>query len=266
MNSFHHFLVRRSQEQFSSINLPIYKIAGLLPLLFISEFSKTNLTSYNHDFYKTWNMLISRWRQRNQPDCILHVQLFFSWTPLFGGVLHDFAVEVFLNSLHYPCSTKTDILSCTSCTPPVHLLYHSSSSVWRSEFHWGTKVSVISWKLWPLRSCRSGKLQAFHFSASSADVSVKNCDMFQLILVPWSVKQCTVSILWLNFNHSNPSIKLKILLLCFHAFLTEVVGRSCWNITWVIMFSIPMTSLTDKALILRWEVRLRSLLGLKGLT
>ena len=26
-----------------------------------------------------------------------------------------------------------------------------------------------------------------------------------------------------------PSIKLQILLLCFHTFLTEVVGRSCWN-------------------------------------
>ena len=31
------------------------------------------------------------------------------------------------------------------------------------------------------------------------------------------------------------------------------------------MFSILMTSLTDKPLILQWEVWLRSLLGLKGL-
>ena len=28
-------------------------------------------------------------------------------------------------------------------------------------------------------------------------------------------------------NPLSPSIKLKILLLCFHTFLTEVVGRSC---------------------------------------
>ena len=28
-------------------------------------------------------------------------------------------------------------------------------------------------------------------------------------------------------NPLNPSIKLQILLLCFHTFLTEVVGRSC---------------------------------------
>ena len=37
------------------------------------------------------------------------------------------------------------------------------------------------------------------------------------------------------------------------------------NLTWVIMLSILMTSLTDKPLILQGEVRLRSLLGLKGL-
>ena len=28
-------------------------------------------------------------------------------------------------------------------------------------------------------------------------------------------------------NPLSPSIKLQILLLCFHTFLTEVVGRSC---------------------------------------
>ena len=37
------------------------------------------------------------------------------------------------------------------------------------------------------------------------------------------------------------------------------------NWTWVIMFSILMISLTDKPLILQWEVWLTSLLGLKGL-
>ena len=36
--------------------------------------------------------------------------------------------------------------------------------------------------------------------------------------------------------------------------------------TWVIMFSILMTSLTDKPLILHWEVWLASLLDLKGLS
>ena len=30
-----------------------------------------------------------------------------------------------------------------------------------------------------------------------------------------------------SFNPLSPSIKLQILLLCFHTFLTEVVGRSC---------------------------------------
>ena len=29
------------------------------------------------------------------------------------------------------------------------------------------------------------------------------------------------------FNPLSPGIKLQILLLCFHTFLTEVVGRSC---------------------------------------
>ena len=29
------------------------------------------------------------------------------------------------------------------------------------------------------------------------------------------------------FNPLRPGIKLQILLLCFHTFLTEVVGRSC---------------------------------------
>ena len=37
------------------------------------------------------------------------------------------------------------------------------------------------------------------------------------------------------------------------------------NLTWVIMLLTLMTSLTDKPLILQWEVWLRSLLGLKGL-
>ena len=30
-----------------------------------------------------------------------------------------------------------------------------------------------------------------------------------------------------SFNPLSPSVKLQILLLCFHTFLTEVVGRSC---------------------------------------
>ena len=30
-----------------------------------------------------------------------------------------------------------------------------------------------------------------------------------------------------SINPLSPSIKLQILLLCFHVFLTEVVGRSC---------------------------------------
>ena len=36
------------------------------------------------------------------------------------------------------------------------------------------------------------------------------------------------------------------------------------NLTWVIMFSILMTFLTDKALILQWEIWTRSLLAVKG--
>ena len=30
-----------------------------------------------------------------------------------------------------------------------------------------------------------------------------------------------------TFNPLSPGVKLQILLLCFHTFLTEVVGRSC---------------------------------------
>ena len=30
-----------------------------------------------------------------------------------------------------------------------------------------------------------------------------------------------------QFNPLSPGVKLQILLLCFHTFLTEVVGRSC---------------------------------------
>ena len=37
------------------------------------------------------------------------------------------------------------------------------------------------------------------------------------------------------------------------------------NLTWMIMFSILMSSLTDKPLILQWEIWHRSLLGLWGL-
>ena len=34
----------------------------------------------------------------------------------------------------------------------------------------------------------------------------------------------------LQFNRLRPSIKLQILLLCFHTFITDVEGRSCSNI------------------------------------
>ena len=30
-----------------------------------------------------------------------------------------------------------------------------------------------------------------------------------------------------GFNPLSPSIKLQVLLLCFHTFLTEVAGKSC---------------------------------------
>ena len=33
-----------------------------------------------------------------------------------------------------------------------------------------------------------------------------------------------------DFNPLRPSIKLQILLLCFHTFITDVKGRSCSNI------------------------------------
>ena len=71
-------------------------------------------------------------------------------------------------------------------------------------------------------------------------------------------------------NPLNPSIKLPILLSCHHTFLTdwssgEKLLKYQENLTWVIMCSILMTFLTDKPLILQWEIWLRSLVGLKGL-
>ena len=38
---------------------------------------------------------------------------------------------------------------------------------------------------------------------------------------------CFIERQGIKFNPLSPSIKLQILLLCFHTFLTEVVGRSC---------------------------------------
>ena len=61
MNFYFHFLVRYSQEQFSSVNLRIYEIVEVLPLLLTSEFSKENFTSHNRVLLKTWKMLISRY-------------------------------------------------------------------------------------------------------------------------------------------------------------------------------------------------------------
>ena len=37
----------------------------------------------------------------------------------------------------------------------------------------------------------------------------------------------SVKTIFLGINPLSPSIKLQILLLCFHKFLTEIVGRSC---------------------------------------
>ena len=70
-------------------------------------------------------------------------------------------------------------------------------------------------------------------------------------------------------NPLNPKIKIGILICCPYSFTIEVVGRSSWNIkqvqSCVIMFTILMTTLFYKALILQGEIWSWSLLGLKGL-
>ena len=41
------------------------------------------------------------------------------------------------------------------------------------------------------------------------------------------VEECNYVANGHNFNPLRPSIKLQILLLCFHTFITDVKGRSC---------------------------------------
>ena len=47
------------KNNFPPVNFHVYKTVEVLPLLFTSEYSKENITSPNHVFYKPWKMLIS---------------------------------------------------------------------------------------------------------------------------------------------------------------------------------------------------------------
>ena len=94
MNFFHNFLVRRYQEQFSSVNL-----------VFTSEICKESLTSHNHVLYKTWKLLISRGcfaEDGGESDqtvfCTCNFTVFFI-NDIVCGVLHGVAVVVLLRSL-----------------------------------------------------------------------------------------------------------------------------------------------------------------------
>ena len=74
------------------VSLPLCKIVGVLPLLFIFEFSKGNLTSHFDVLYKTWNKLISRCCLRRTAE--KPTKLYFA-RAVCGGGLHDVAVVVF---------------------------------------------------------------------------------------------------------------------------------------------------------------------------
>ena len=80
MNFSNPFLVRRYQEQFSSANLPVYVIVGVLPLLVTSKFRAAE---------KTTRLYFAR-----------TVSLLGSLPLLFGGVLLHVAVVVFVNLVH----------------------------------------------------------------------------------------------------------------------------------------------------------------------
>ena len=102
MNFSHHFLVLHRQEQLSSANRPRYNIVGVLPLSVISESSKENVRSHNHVLYKTWKMVAVLQRTAEKPTRLYFahsVLLFCSLTLLFGGILRDVAVVIFLYNL-----------------------------------------------------------------------------------------------------------------------------------------------------------------------
>ena len=91
------------KNNFLPTNLPIYKIVGVLPSLFISAFFEENSTSHNHVFSNSLLLLLF--------DGVLHdvAVVVFSNSLLlllFGDVLHDVAVVVFLNSLLAVCGER----------------------------------------------------------------------------------------------------------------------------------------------------------------
>ena len=59
---------------------------------------------------------------------------------------------------------------------------------------------------------------------------VRSCCYLRLGRVVIIVSQICFSSYLKSFNPLSPGVKLQILLLCFHTFLTEVTGRSCLNI------------------------------------
>ena len=91
--------VTRDQNNFLSVNLPVYKIVRVLPLLFTSEYCKENLTShitFSRKLGKCSFYVVVLQMVAEKPTRLYFaraVSLFCSLT------LHDTAVVVFLNSL-----------------------------------------------------------------------------------------------------------------------------------------------------------------------
>ena len=79
----------RSPKNFLPVDLPIYKLI---------EFPKENATSYNHVLYKTWKSsfdVVVLHRTTKKPTRLYITPA----VSLFGGVLRDGNVVIFLNSL-----------------------------------------------------------------------------------------------------------------------------------------------------------------------
>ena len=105
MNFLTTFSFPAIKNTFLLANLPICKTVGVLPLLFISEFSKEHFTSHNQILLENvenahLTLLFCRGWRRNQPDCILHVQFH-----CVARAVSLCGVVVFLKSLH--CSQSS---------------------------------------------------------------------------------------------------------------------------------------------------------------
>ena len=96
------------KNNFPGVNLPIYKMVGVLAL-FVSEFSKLRKfnvaqpRSLQKPRIAHFTLLLCWGRRRNQSDCILHVQFhcFVHWRHEFADVLYDVAVDLHLTTRFY---------------------------------------------------------------------------------------------------------------------------------------------------------------------